>query len=212
MGRLELIASVCLALAGISARGDAGAAALQAGKPTDDSVCDLSPTNDRGTTNILRRRLFLPRGVQPSIEAEALSRRAARFITSSCADGQLLIVQGMNRDASDAIYVQEVAGSLCTIADIARREFSVREPLTSEDEKGFELRCRITKLSAFRQFAEQRENRQSMADFEAKLEEQILAQEAALSGDDPGVAGAKPEECGRINLSSILLGGNPRCR
>jgi hypothetical protein len=145
--------------------GGAGSAALRAQKPTDDSVCDLGPN----TMEALARRALVPARQPLTVQVTAYTRIAAVFIVRNCSQGQVLIVDSKDGDQLDSRVLPDLAGSLCSASEIERRQMPGRSELTGEELRGFELRCRITKFSAYKADFEDKEKLETTEAYLSKL-------------------------------------------
>lgn len=177
-------------------------ASLRPDKATDASVCDLAPN----TTAVLGRKVFVPAYVSAEEASEAYKRLASRFIAASCSNNQLLILHSENSRPLDAKYLPNVAGSLCAVADIVRTGVSSASGVSGEQQRDFELRCRITKFDEFKADFEAGEKRDPTDDFISRLQKRHgLSRQSAADGE-----AADKTDCGKVTLSSILTGGNCR--
>ena len=153
------------ALALCASLGVAISATIRPQKPTDDSVCDLAPN----TVEALARRALVPARLPLDVQSAAYGRIAAQFVVRACGQGQVLILHTRDGDQLDSRLLPELAGSLCSAADVARRETVERSSLTGEELKGFELRCKITKLARFKSDFEEKEALESTEAYLKKL-------------------------------------------
>lgn len=142
-------------------------------KSPDDSLCDLGPN----TTEVLSRKILVP----PPIDdrrwydgqwAEAYARLAARFVVSSCSNGQVLILHTENTRPLDAAYLPLLASALCLEADSTLTERSTKSTKTGEQQRRFELRCKITKFGKFKADLERLEKRESTETLIGRLQAQ----------------------------------------
>src|SRR5689334_11756459 len=92
---------------------DANAVSLT-GRPTDDSVCDLSPL----TNYYLGKKPFVEAGTMNV--ADIYARLALRFITTHCRNNQILILHSEIGDAIDDRSFRTVVAELCNQADVQR--------------------------------------------------------------------------------------------
>lgn len=118
---------------------------VRADKTPDDSLCELGPN----TTEILGRKILaqtLAEDAPLDQWSEAYVRLAARFVASSCSNGQLLILHTENARPLDVAYLPFLASALCLEADGAFTEVLSRSGTTGEQQRGFELRCKITNI------------------------------------------------------------------
>ena len=155
------------------ARTDAkpGKASVQAERAPDNALCDLGPN----TTAILGRKNSLPTlaGDAPLDQwSEAYVRLAARFVASSCLNGQTLILHTEDARPLDVAYLPFLASALCLKEDGALTEVLSKSATTGEQQRGFEVRCKITKLAKLRTDLEQLENRESTESLIERLQTQ----------------------------------------
>lgn len=193
-----LVMSLAMAAA---ASGAVWAASLRLDKRTDATVCDLAPN----TTEVLGRKAFVPANVRVEERSEAYMRLAFRFIAASCSNHQLLILHGEDALAPDAKYMPNVAGELCTSAEIVRTEVTSTSIISGEPLRGFELRCRITKFEQFKASFQANEMRDPTEDFIGRLQKQ--------RPDGQNLTGSKAEDkrdCGKMTLSSVFTGSSCR--
>lgn len=176
-------------------------AALEPGKPTDDSVCDLSP----GTTDLLGRRIFISGDLSDADQAVGYRRLAASFISKSCNDGQKLILNSRYGDEMDAQYLTSLSTELCVASDVARTDVTSTEHFTNRVLSGFELRCRISKLESFRAQFQRDEAKETTQNLIARLNTSASKFSPARSGED--VSGRPKPDCSKITLSAMMFGG-----
>ena len=113
-------------------------ASLRADKVPDDSLCDPS------TTEILGRKILAPTLAEDAptdLWSEAYAQLAARFVASSCSNGQLLILHTEKVMPLDVAYLPFLASLLCVQADSSFTEVLSRSGTTGEQQRGFEVRC-----------------------------------------------------------------------
>jgi hypothetical protein len=191
-----------VALGWILASSVATAATLQQGKPTDESVCDLGPE----TSAVLAQTVLVPARAEKDQQAEAYSRLASRFVSSACANGQILILHSKDANDTDSKYLPGLAGSLCVAADVTRQEVTSRQRVTNEPVVGFELRCRIKKFAAFKADVDAREKADPTDAFVIKVQQDAVAK----VGEPAGTTGQRRRDCEKMTLSSVLTGGSCR--
>lgn len=167
------------------------------GKPSDDSVCDLSPY----TTSRLSQRTFVPART-PNSE-EIYTRLALRFVVSACRQGQTLMLHSDDGSRLDDRYFEQLASTLCG-PGAAIREASG----TADEPHAFRVRCRITRLVAARAWLRDSEAAQST--------EHLIANGAASpSSGRPKTterAEDRREKCGGSMSYGALLGVSGGCR
>ena len=134
--------TACLAAFLTAYLSPAYAVALRPGKVTDATVCDLAPN----TIGFLGGSLLIPAAAAKRDQVDAYFRLSASFVAQKCADGQILILQGMSDLAVAAESLVQLANSACAVATVVRSEVSI--PFLGGSEPGFELRCPITKRNA----------------------------------------------------------------
>ena len=134
--------TACLAAFLTAYQSPAYAVALRPGKVTDATVCDLAPN----TIGFLGGSLLIPAAAAKRDQVDAYFRLSASFVAQKCADGQILILQGMSDLAVAAESLVQLANSACAVATVVRSEVSI--PFLGGSEPGFELRCPITKRNA----------------------------------------------------------------
>lgn len=190
---------VALALA--STAPPASAVSLAPNKITDDSVCDLAPS-----TNYLVSRSFLvPADGSHDAQVEAYWRLAADFISTRCADGQLLIIHGSSEDRSHVDTLERVANSACTVAAVQRRE--VPYVLATRTEKGFELRCVMSKHAQLTKTLAEREQAEPREALQARMLAEAKAKTGGASQAATPTAGQPQRDCNKMTLGTLLRGG-----
>jgi len=193
-----LVAACSVALLS-SLQPTAEAVALRPNKATDDSVCDLA----HDTIGFLGGSLLIPAGASQSDQVDAYFRLASTFVALKCADGQLLIVQGMSGSSIAPVTLRNVASSACAAATVARTEITV--PLGGRVFPGFELRCVISKRDELAAKLSQLEQADPMSALKARL--QAAARDpAAGTANSSGVA-SEAKDCDKVTLASLLQGG-----
>lgn len=133
-------------------------------RPTDNSVCDLSPM----TSYRLGLKPFVPAGTPRS--DEIYERLALRQIAENCSNGQVLILHSEDGSQFDVRYFPNVAKGVCTAADVQRIPAG-----TADHPQAFEMRCKIVKLDQAKKY---------LADLEAQKSTEAMIAEgiAARSG------------------------------
>jgi hypothetical protein len=148
-----------------------GIVSLRADTAPADSLCDLGPN----TTGILGRKISGPtlaEGAPFNQWSEVYVRLAARFVLSSCSNGQTLILHSENTRPLDVAYLPFLSNALCLKEDGTYTEVLSRSGTTGEQQRGFELRCKITKLDKVKADLEQLEKRESTESLIARLQAQ----------------------------------------
>lgn len=181
-----------LALAGTLCIATSACAVSLAGRSTDDSVCDLSPL----TSYRLGAKTFVADGTKDS--DQIYERLALRFITKSCRNNQMLILDSDHGSDFDLRYFRSVASRLCPIASIQRVAYG-----TSENPNGFQIKCLIVKLP---------EAKKWLNDAEATKSTEMLISEGApiRSGNSSSGSGASTlsrDDCSKLSFTSIFIGG-----
>lgn len=192
---LHAVAATLTALSSASS-----AVALQPGKATDASVCDLGPN----TTRFLASQVLVPASAPSPDKVAAYVRLAGAFITEHCANGQLLILHGSTDVESDAPALEEVANSSCVVADIRRTDGQASDgPYTYGT---FEYRCAIRKLDAFRAKLKELEAKDPIEGLKSRLTNAAQPGNSSATGGAP----ADKKDCSKLTLGSILQGGSCR--
>lgn len=165
-----------------------------AGRPTDDSVCDLTPM----TTYQLSRKVFVPAG--SSGVPEIYTRLALQFITSECKNGQALLLHSDLGNSEDEQTFRAVTDELCSAADVSRAATE-----TVDYPHSFQVRCRLTKIQDAKLRLAAAEKSKPL---ELMIKQGTPPSRHADSSEEP----APKEECGgKITFGSLLgLGGNCR--
>jgi len=148
-----------------------GRVSPQADRAPEDSLCDLGPN----TTGILGRKIpgpTLAEGAPFNQWSEIYVRLAARFVASSCSNGQILVLHSENTRPLDVAYLPFLASALCLKEDITDTKVLSKSGTTGEQQRGFELRCKITKLEKVKADLEQLEKRESTESLIARLQAQ----------------------------------------
>lgn len=177
----------------------AQAVSLRPGKATDDSVCDLG----HDTIGFLGGSVLIPSSATPKDQVDGYFRLGATFVALKCADGQLLILQGLSSSSIASPALQQIASSACPVAAISRSEVSV--PVVGRALPGFELRCVISKREELAAKLAELERADPMESLKARL--------AAAAGDPGSTARAsgssaeQKKDCGQVTLSSLVQGG-----
>lgn len=165
-----------------------------AGRPTDDSVCDLTPM----TTYRLSQKVFVPAG--SSGVPEIYTRLALQFITSECKSGQVLLLHSDLGNSEDEQTFRSVTDELCSAADVSRTATE-----TIEYPHSFQVRCRLLKIQ---------DAKLRLAAAERSKPLEMMIKEGAPRNDhaDSNEKPAAQEECGgKITFGSLLgLGGHCR--
>jgi hypothetical protein len=149
----------------------AQSASLRTDKAPDDSLCDLGPN----TTEILGRKILAPTLAEDAptdLWSEAYAQLAVRFVASSCSNGQLLILHTEKVMPLDVAYLPFLASLLCLEKDSAFTEVLSRSGTTGEQQRGFEVRCKISKFDKFKAEIEQLEKRESTESLIRRLQAQ----------------------------------------
>ncbi|MDP1692087.1 MAG: hypothetical protein Q8L49_09110 [Burkholderiaceae bacterium] len=177
----------------------AEAVALRPNKTTDDSVCDLA----HDTIGFLGGSMLIPSSASQTDQADAYFRLASTFVALKCANGQLLIVQGMSGSSIAPSALQQVASSACAAATVARTEITV--PLGGRAFPGFELRCVISKRDELAAKLSQLEQADPMSALKARL--QAAARDPAGGTSSSNGAASENKDCDKVTLASLLQGG-----
>ena len=196
-----LVGCFGLVLAGLLPLHTAQAVAFRQGKATDDSVCDLSPW----TSVTIGRKVVIPSSAPTNEQVEAFARMATRFIVDSCSSGQTLILDSGDGDPIDQTYLPDLAGSLCVVGNIVRRDVASSSTAGERQRKGFELRCQITKLKEFKAQSEVREKAESTEAFIVRLQQSAAARSQGIARADEQQPSKK--DCRKMSISSMLTGG-----
>jgi hypothetical protein len=146
---MEVSMRILIAIACLTAGLDAQAVSL-AGRPTDSSVCDLSPL----TSYHLAQRTFVPARTRQL--SEIYARLAMQFVAGECANGQLLILHTEYGNSDDDGAFRLVSQELCNVADIQREATP-----TADYPNSFQIKCRIQKMQAAKQRLAQAEAKES---------------------------------------------------
>jgi hypothetical protein len=141
-------------------------------------------------------------------QVEAFFRLAATFIVDSCADGQVLILEGDNRINVDGESLSDVASSSCAAADVKRTEST--HTSGAHEHSAFELRCPISKQAALKQRLDQLEQTDPMDALKGRLAAAVSAAEHGSSSH--GASAPTKPDCGRITLSTVQVGGSSGCK
>jgi hypothetical protein len=194
----SLVAACCAANIS-SLQPTSEAVALRPNKATDDSVCDLA----HDTIGFLGGSTLIPASASQTDQVDAYFRLASTFVALKCADGQLLIVQGMSASSIAPIALRNVASSACVAATVTRADITV--PLGGRAFAGFELRCVISKRDELAAKLTQLEQSDPMSALNARL--QRAAREPADRTPSSNGAAVANKDCDKVTLASLLLGG-----
>ena len=140
-------------------------------RAAEDSLCDLGPN----TTRILGRNIpgpTLEEHAPVSQWSEVYVRLAARFVAPSCSNGQILILHSGDTRPLDVASLPFFANALCLKEDGTYTEVLSSSGTNGEQQRGFELRCKITKLDKVKADLEQLEKRESTVSLIARLQAQ----------------------------------------
>ncbi|NVD97714.1 hypothetical protein [Massilia sp. BJB1822] len=173
---------------------DAGAVSLS-GRPTDDSVCDLSPM----TNYYLTRTVFVPVGTMAV--SEIYSRLALKFIEKKCKNSQLLVLHSEFGEYEDERSFRNVTSELCSVADVQRESTA-----TSEYPHSFQVKCKISKFQEARL-------RLAAAESEKPVEAMIAENAPSINGRDEKIEQSEPRDrdCGKLGFGTVVLGLGGRC-
>jgi len=157
-----------------------GRVSLRADRTPEDFLCDLGPN----TTGILGRNIS-----GPTLEehapvdqwSEVYVRLAARFVASSCANGQILVLHSENTRPLEVASLPFLANALCLKDDSTYSEVRSSSGTTGAQHRGFELRCKITKLDKVKADLEALEKRESTESLIARLQAQARKGRASES-------------------------------
>jgi hypothetical protein len=147
--------------------------------------------------------MLIPASASQSDQVDAYFRLASTFIALKCADGQLLIVQGMSGSSIAPVALRNVASSACVAATVARTEITV--PLGGRAFPGFELRCVISKRDELAAKLGQLEQSDPMSALKARL--QAAANNPAAGSLPSNGAVSENNDCDKVTLASLLQGG-----
>jgi hypothetical protein len=165
-----------------------------AGRPTDDTVCDLTPM----TTYRLSQKVFVPAG--SSGVPEIYTRLALQFITTECRNGQALLLHSDLGNSEDEQTFRAVTDELCSTAEVSRSATA-----TVEYPHSFQVRCRLAKIQ---------DAKLRLAAAERSKSLQQMIKEGAPPGGhaDSDEKPSAAKECSeKITFGSLLgLGGNCR--
>lgn len=176
------------------------AVSLRPNKASDDTVCDL--THD--TIGYLGGLMLIPAAASHKDQLDAYFRLAATFVSSKCANGQLLIVQGAASSAIDSASLPQVSNASCAASTVSRTEVSI--PFMGKSEPGFELRCVISKRDELAAKLADLEHTDPMASLKARLARS--AEEARGTTASTRTTTGSNKDCGKLTLGSLLLGGS----
>ena len=190
MKLVHCLVAACSAALLSSLQPTAEAVALRPNKATDDSVCDLA----HDTVGFLGGSMLIPSSASQIDQVDAYFRLASTFVTLKCANGQLLILQGMSGSSIAPTALHKVASSSCASATVGRTEITV--PLGGRAFPGFELRCVISKRDELAAKLSQLEQADPMSELKARL--------LAAATDPAG------HRCGQCRSREPPLGGAPR--
>src|SRR5262245_57024288 len=160
------------------------------GRPTDDSVCDLSPL----TSYYLGTKTFVQSGTR---DAEVIyGRLALRAITQNCRNGQTLILDSEDGDAFDAKYFQDVANRVCVVGEVTRVSTG-----TAQYPQAFQIKCHVLKIQEARAWLLEAES--------AKSTESMIAEGAPKRSQTraSSTSESRSKDCGKPTWSSIFTGG-----
>jgi len=176
------------------------AVSLRPGKATDASVCDMG----HNTNGYFGGKMLVPAAAAPKDQVDAFFRMASTFIASSCANGQVLILQGSADVDVDAPSLMQVANSSCMAADVKRTESTASRGDYAYPT--FELRCTIVKHTVLQKQLADLERADPMDSLKARLVR--AAQDASGTTTSSGTGAAGKKDCGKFTLGSILQGGS----
>jgi hypothetical protein len=175
------------------------AVSLRKNKVTDDSVCDLAPN----TNEVLARQALVPAQMSDDLQVAAYERLARRWIATSCAQGQQLVLHSPGGDRVDERSLTNLANSLCTAAAVTRVATLSRSAATGVEKRGLEIRCIISKYDNFRAAFLEAEASQST---EAYLQ-QLRAGLGPAPKEAASSAPRASAECPKMNAAGVLVGG-----
>lgn len=198
IGRLAAAVTVTF-LAGVAAV-PVEAVSLRPNKATDDTVCDL--THD--TIGYLGGSMLVPAAASQKDQLDAYFRLAATFVSSKCANGQLLILQGASSSAIDSTSLPQVSNASCAAATVSRAEVSI--PFMGRSEPGFELRCVISKRDELTATLASLERSDPMAALKARL--QAAARDPNAQSPASRASLEPKKDCGKMTLGSLIQGGS----
>lgn len=177
----------------------AQAVSLRPGKATDDSVCDLG----HDTIGFLGGSVLIPSSATPKDQVDGYFRLGATFVALKCADGQLLILQGLSSSSIASPALHQIASSACPVAAIARSDVSV--PVVGRALPGFELRCLISKREELAAKLAELERADPMESLKARLA--AAARDPGSTARASGSSAEQKKDCGQVTLASVLQGG-----
>lgn len=200
MTNLRTIQQGAIAVALVVVGSSPLAVSLRTGKATDPSVCDMG----HNTNGYFGGRMLVPAAAAPKDQVDAFFRMASAFIASSCANGQVLILQGSADVEVDTPSLIQVANSSCMAADVKRTESTVSRG--EYNFPTFELRCTIVKHTQLQKQLADLERADPMDSLKARLVR--AAQGASETTTSSGSGAASKKDCGKLTLGSILQGGS----
>lgn len=202
IGRREAV--VTFAFLAAAAITPVDAVSLRPNKATDDTVCDL--THD--TIGYLGGLMLIPAVASQQDQLDAYFRLAVTFVSSKCANGQLLIVQGAAGSAIDSTSLPQVLNASCAASTVSRKEVAV--PFMGKSEPGFELRCVILKRDELAAKLADLERSDPMASLRARLARSV---DEALKADSPrGTNAGGAKDCEKLTFGSVIAGLGGHCR
>ncbi|WP_256081040.1 hypothetical protein [Massilia sp. YIM B04103] len=165
------------------------------GRPTDDSVCDLSPM----TNYHLSQKTFVPAGTMHV--SDIYGRLAIKFVIKECKNSQLLILHSDIGIDEDERSFRTVTSELCGAASVQR------EPATTREYPyAFQVKCRISKI-------QEATKRLVAAESEKSVEAMIAENAPPGRQNDEQVEQQEPrnKECGKLGFGTVILGLGGRC-
>jgi hypothetical protein len=164
------------------------------GRPSDELVCDLSPST---SYNLSKSVLFVEAGTRD--EAEIYARIALRFITSKCRDGQVLLMHSDFGDPLDDRFFRDVAVQVCSATNVQRESTA-----TTEAPQSFQIRCQISRIRQASAYLSSIEKNRAT--------ETMIAEGAPIHRQDTSDESVPRKDCkGKLSFGQVMLGLGGRC-
>jgi hypothetical protein len=164
------------------------------GRPSDELVCDLSPST---SYNLSKSVLFVEAGTRD--EAAIYTRIALRFITTKCRDGQVLLMHSDFGDPLDDRFFRDVSVQVCNATNVQRESTA-----TTEAPHSFQLRCHISRIQQASAYLNNIEKSRS-------TEAMIAEGEPIHRQDSSDENGVKKDCKGKLSFGQVVLGMGGRC-
>ena len=148
--------------------------------------------------------MLVPAAASQKDQLDAYFRLAATFVSSKCANGQLLVLQGASSSAIDSASLPQVSNASCAAATVSRTEVSI--PFAGKSEPGFEMRCVISKRDELAATLANLERSDPMVALKARL--QAAARDPDAQARAPKASAEPKKDCGKMTLGSLLQGGS----